>query len=93
MNKEQIYDEQIAPLMTQIIEICQKHGIAMLASYAIPAPEDPGLMCTTHLADGDGVMPFAGAHGFIRRYGSPPPLMLTTRDTEGKVTNMTAVIG
>ena len=28
--KEKIYDEQIAPLMDKIIEICQKHKIAII---------------------------------------------------------------
>lgn len=36
MNKEQVYDEKIAPLMTQIIAICQEHKIAMLAHVLHP---------------------------------------------------------
>jgi hypothetical protein len=54
MNKEQVYDTAIAPLMTQIIETCQKHGIAMVASFAIPTPDDEGLACTSVLPDQDG---------------------------------------
>ena len=49
MNKEQVYDEQIAPLMTQIIEICEKNNIGMLADFEIPNDEDPDLCCTTGL--------------------------------------------
>jgi hypothetical protein len=48
-NKEEVYDSQINPLMAQIIKICQEHKIAMLASFAIPTPGDPGLRCTTSL--------------------------------------------
>lgn len=33
-DKEQVYDEQIAPLMAQIIEICRAHQIPILASFA-----------------------------------------------------------
>ena len=35
MNKEQAYDEQISPLMQQIIEVCKEKGIAMIASFDI----------------------------------------------------------
>ena len=47
MNKEQIYDNEIAPLMSQITAICEEHKIAMLASFAISTDDDPGLTCTT----------------------------------------------
>ena len=33
MNKEEIYDEQISPLMQKIISVCREHGIAMIASF------------------------------------------------------------
>jgi hypothetical protein len=49
-DNEAIYDEQINPLMAQIIAICKEHGIPMLASFvyapdsfcttAIPGPDD-----------------------------------------------------
>ncbi len=35
MNKEQVYDDQISPLMLQIIDICKAKGIAMMASFDI----------------------------------------------------------
>lgn len=49
MNKEQIYDEKINPLMAQIIAICKENKIAMVASFGIETPEDEGLHCTTAL--------------------------------------------
>lgn len=55
MNKEEIYDVEIAPLMATIIAICQDKGIAMVASFALPTKKDTGLHCTTHLFDGQGV--------------------------------------
>ena len=41
MNKEDVYDTQINPLMAEIIKICQENKIAMLASFAIPTEENP----------------------------------------------------
>lgn len=32
MSKEDIYDSQISPLMAQVIELCKKHGIAVIAN-------------------------------------------------------------
>lgn len=32
-NKERVYDEQIAPLMAQIIKICKKEQIPMFADF------------------------------------------------------------
>lgn len=54
MSKEQIYDEQIAPLMTQIIEVCRAHKIKAHASFEL----DGNMMCTTHLHH-DEVSPVA----------------------------------
>lgn len=57
MNKEEIYDEQIHPLMNQIIAICKKNGIAMVASFDIPTEAEPGLSCTTSFGDENNIMP------------------------------------
>ncbi|HNW35281.1 MAG TPA: hypothetical protein PKM25_10145 [Candidatus Ozemobacteraceae bacterium] len=54
MNKEQIYDTEIAPLITKIFELCKKHGIAMVADFAIPTTENPYLGCFTSLPDENG---------------------------------------
>ncbi|WP_439885801.1 hypothetical protein ACTACK_12815 [Pseudomonas syringae] len=71
MNKEQVYDEQISPLMQQIIEVCKEKGIAMIASFDIahdgigPDGEDcSGLLCSSLLPDGDGKpnLSFTQAH-------------------------------
>jgi hypothetical protein len=32
-NNEQVYDEQIAPLMKQIIEICKREKMPMFADF------------------------------------------------------------
>jgi len=49
MDREDVHDENISPLMDQIIEICQKHEIPMVASFHIPTDEHPDLSCTTAL--------------------------------------------
>lgn len=49
MKKEEIYDEQINPLMAQVIEICRAHKIPVLANFVLG--ED--LCCTTALLADD----------------------------------------
>lgn len=48
-TKEEIYDAEINPLMTQIIAICKEHKIALLATFELPCDDDPDLACTTAL--------------------------------------------
>lgn len=49
MNKEQIYDTEIAPHMTQIIAICKRSKIAVIANFQIPIDNNDDLQCTTAL--------------------------------------------
>lgn len=51
MTKEQIYDEQVAPLMKQVLSVCKEHKIAMVAQFAVPTEDDPDLLCTSALLD------------------------------------------
>lgn len=49
---EAVYDAEIAPLMTQIIDICHKHKLPMLATFlCMNDPDESGddLVCTTNL--------------------------------------------
>lgn len=87
MNKEQIYDEQIAPLMEQIIAICKNNGIAMVSSFSIPIETDDGLQCTTYLADECGDLPQSYAAA-ARALGLSQiqPLNLRTVHGDGSVT-------
>jgi hypothetical protein len=50
-TKEEIYDEQINPMMAQIINICKEHKIAMLCDFSLDL--DSGLKCTTALLEDD----------------------------------------
>jgi hypothetical protein len=100
MNKEEIYDSQISPLMQQIIAISKEHGIAMIASFDI-AHDDEGpngedcsaLLCTTHLPDGDDEHNerFSRAQALIQRRGGGAGMMITTTHGDGSKT-LTAVI-
>lgn len=49
-DKEDVYDNQISPLMTQIIAICKEHNVPMVAQFQFRNDEEegPGL-CTTTL--------------------------------------------
>lgn len=92
LNKEAIYDEEIHPLMAQIIAICQKNGIAMIANFAVPNDEDDGVQALTHLPNEDGVFPENHTAALCSiRPPSRAPLMITTKDADGGVT-MTAIL-
>lgn len=94
-NKEQVYDEQIAPLMTQIIAVCKEHKVPMLAEFFIPVEGIPDLKCTTSLLGGDYVAPqeMHDALGVLLADSSAPePMMIKTVDADGGVT-LTAVLG
>ena len=45
MTKEEIYDEQISPLMRQIIALCKEHKIANVCTFSLDL--EKGLCCTT----------------------------------------------
>mgnify|MGYP000875157033 CR=1 FL=1 len=94
MNKEATYDAEIAPLMQQILEICKRDKIAMLASFSIPNEDDDGLMCTSALLTDEHAPPseFLEALRIIRP-PRPEPLTLTERDKDGNVTSITTIIG
>lgn len=81
MNKEQIHDNQINPLMAQILEICQAHKIAMVASFSIPTEDDPELMCTSALT-ADEYEPPRCLLQALRSVLSPEPVIAFTT-TEG----------
>lgn len=51
MNKEQIYDEKISPLVAAVADLCEKHGIEMLANFFIPVEGNPSLQVTTSIPD------------------------------------------
>ena len=45
-TREEIYDEQIAPLMAQIVEICKQNDIPLVAQFQLSEGEN-AMMCST----------------------------------------------
>ena len=82
MNKEKIYDEQISPLITQIIDICKNNKIAMVMQFAIPSPENDDLLCSSTLVADEYNPPkhMVEAATFLRNAGQATPITITTRD-------------
>ena len=55
-DKEDIYDNEISPLMDEIIAICKKNNIPMVASFAYENCEENGIgFCTTTINDVAGI--------------------------------------
>jgi hypothetical protein len=47
---ESVYDEEIAPLMTKIIEVCRAHKMPMFATFLYQNdPDGDDSVCTTNL--------------------------------------------
>jgi hypothetical protein len=61
-NTEAIYDSEIAPLMTQIIAICDRAKIPVLASFQLTSDvDDPdgAMLCTTAIIPSDDTVGLA----------------------------------
>jgi hypothetical protein len=86
--RETIYDEQISPLMTQIIAICKENKIPVVASFELDIeeghpPNDP-LMCTTSLLFEGEVHSKSLPKMHAAAYPPHPPvLMVTTTKADG----------
>ena len=101
MNKEQIYDSEISPLMQQIIDSCRDKGIAMFSSFNIahdgegPDGQDcSSLTCTSHLPDGDEVFDerYSTCAVAVRRGAKQSMAMhITSQNPDGSKT-LTAII-
>lgn len=77
INKEAIYDEQIAPLMTEIIRICKENDLPAFAFFELTdgeENEDEGpLFCTTAIpTEWD-----SGMVDRLREVAKPEPVFAT----------------
>ena len=72
MNKEQVYDAEISPLMAQIIAICKRAGISCLCAFDISTEENDGCMCTTCLPDKNGEFLYRKPEFYEFTITSPP---------------------
>ena len=92
MTKEDIYDNEISPLMKQVIELCQKHGIAMIANFACPNDESESMQALSMVPDEKGEHPENHKEALVCiRPPRRSPLMLTTSHADGSKT-MTAIL-
>lgn len=82
MNKEQIYDEKISPLMVKIIQICKDEGVAAFINFDISKDGD-GLNVTTCLPDETGDVPekHVACNRAVRGGGSST--MVTVEHSDG----------
>jgi len=93
MNKEEVYDAEIFPLMSKIIEICKANKIAMLADFAIGHEADEGLKYTTCVLDNSVNPPPSMIQALnILKPRRAAPMMITTTKPDGSKT-ITAVVG
>lgn len=84
-DKEDIYDEQIAPLMTKIIAICKGEQIPMAAQFYLKEErEDDGqpMYCTTYIrppGESEGIDQISHVHDAMRygRQGKPWVMAMT----------------
>lgn len=95
MNREEIYDNQISPLMTQIIRICKEHDIPMVASfqYNDDRPDGDAQLCTTVILNQQNeAAPALHQCARALRGGGHSVTMLTVRDADGNVKAMEAIV-
>ncbi|MNF40655.1 hypothetical protein D3C76_1725420 [compost metagenome] len=92
MTKENVYDEQISPLVRQIIAICREHEIAPLLSAQLEDEDERELFCISILPGTDEMSceKFVQALNIIRPT-SQSFMQMTTTHPDGSQT-LTAII-
>lgn len=93
---EEVYDDEISPLMQQIVKICKREGLPMVATfmYANDFDADEGSFCTSALPNRprDSCKTIRGASAFIQRGRRPPAMEITTRDQDGAVLSSEVIL-
>lgn len=94
MDLEKIYDEQVAPLMAQVIEIAKKHDMPFVASFQLTddQDEDGPLMCTSANLPEECSERLEQAKDILYAPASSSVLTLTTRDEQGLITKIENII-
>ncbi len=76
---EAVYDAEIAPLMTQILAICKRERMPMVASFAYAVTEDGVNKCTSYMNfNGRLIREFKDAHDAVRNRHDFMALTITT---------------
>lgn len=88
---ESVYDKEISPLVAEIIKICKRAGMPMLASFCYAAgknEDDPDgvYFCTTYLHNSSGYQPdeLKEAVRVIRNGASTRPKLMALMITNSK---------
>lgn len=88
-NLESVYDKEISPLVAEIIKICKRTGMPMLASFCYAAGKNEGDpdgvdFCTTYLDNGLGYQPdeLEEAVRIIRNGASTRPKLMALTITK-----------
>lgn len=85
---EKVYDEQISPLMTQIIAVCKEHDLPFLATFEYASG---GYLCTSaQRREGMCDTLTEIRHAVLR--GRSAPMHLTVRDGEGHIMRMETIL-
>lgn len=90
-DNEKVYDEEIFPLMTKIMEICKKNEIPLLATFAYA----PDQLCTSYIpgpaSDPESEI-LAHAKRIIHRQ-SGPAMNIKVLDKDGNIKAWERVLG
>jgi hypothetical protein len=89
--KEVIYDEQMAPLITQLIQIAQEHKIALLLDADI-GEVDGDFFCTTCIPSEQGTPERHKQSLTLLKPPAPGVVMMTLTKADGSK-DMIAVVG
>lgn len=86
---EEVYDDKIAPLMTQILDICKANNLPMFATFAFShdVDEDDTGFCTSYLAfPGRAPMELVEAKSAVTKRHSSGVMIatITTQETAKK---------
>lgn len=88
MSKENVYDELVNPLMTQIIKICQENEIAFVANFEL----DDDLRCTTVIPAGADKQ-LSDTHKAVVRILQPPRTTHMTATMADGSKTLIAIVG
>jgi len=87
---EQVYDDQIFPHMEAILKICKEHNLPFVATFQYNSEGD---FCSSAcLPKERPIEPQLEQIYSILQPKRAPMMMLTTRNKDGEITQMTAIV-
>ena len=57
---EQVYDDEMAPLVTKLIEIAEREGMPLFVTAGMVNEDGGAMACTTAIPDETGLLPGIG---------------------------------